>query len=211
MSAQVHILNASKRLTPFILLIEKSINETLKEIGDLILVTDVDIVVADNPKSAIPEIGVGGFAPTAHLIYINIDPEYSGIEERLSAEIRSTLIHEFHHCARAKVVGYGETLLEAMVSEGLADHFELEITKESPKPWDIAVRGEDLDRLEIKAKLEFNSNKYDHGLWFFGTNDSVIPRWAGYSLGFKIVGNYLKNNNKKASELYGQKASMFLT
>ncbi len=38
--------------------------------------------------------------------------------------------------------------------------------------------------------------------WFFGSDELGIPRWTGYSLGFKIVRGYLaRNPGTKASAL----------
>lgn len=39
-------------------------------------------------------------------------------------DVPATIIHELHHCSRSAGRGYGRTLLEALVSEALAQHFE---------------------------------------------------------------------------------------
>ncbi|MFX6035712.1 DUF2268 domain-containing putative Zn-dependent protease, partial [Acinetobacter baumannii] len=31
---------------------------------------------------------------------------------------------------------------------------------------------------------------HDHGAWFFGTG--ALPRWVGYSLGYQMVGRYVR-------------------
>ena len=60
------------------------------------------------------------------------------------------------------------------------------------------------------ATPEFNSREYNHDDWFFGPLSRDIPKWTGYSVGFRLVGDYLKRTGKKASELVVEPASSFL-
>jgi uncharacterized protein YjaZ len=209
MSISFHILDASRRLERFKPQLVQSAKAGLDQIERELSLPAVDVVIVDDPQSAIPETGVGGSAPTAHLLYIYIDPEFADLQKTLEFEIKSTLAHELHHCARWASIGYGSTLLEAVVSEGLADHFDIEINGGTPKPWDTAIQGEDLEVLLEKAKPESNSTNYDHAAWFYGS--AAIPRWAGYSLGFKLVGDYMQLTQKKASELVSEPASSFIS
>ncbi len=201
MNIKLHILNEGGRLAHYSPVITSGFEIGVKDVREKLAITGVDVVVADNPASAIPETGVGGFAPTGHIVYINIDPNFIGLEQVLEAEIKSTLAHELHHCARFQSVGYGKTLLEALVSEGLADHFDMEINGGAPKPWSIAVQGEELRQLTERAKQEFTNKKYHHDQWFFGSEKESIPRWAGYSIGFHIIGEYISKTGKQSSTL----------
>ncbi|KND46719.1 MAG: hypothetical protein AB201_02685 [Parcubacteria bacterium C7867-006] len=210
MNVKLHILKQSTRLNSFEEIIRKSFEEGINKIQNKIILPNVDVVVSDNPGSSIPETGVGGYAPTANLVYININPEFSDLEKTLFDEIQSTLAHELHHCARTEKIGYGKTLLEALVSEGLADNFDIEVNNKKPKPWSVAIKDEELKDLKKKAEKDFNNDKYNHSAWFFGSRDLNIPRWAGYSLGFDIVKDYLKKTDKTASELVVTDASEFI-
>lgn len=189
--------------------IEKAYQEIMPVIEGKIELPDIDIVVSDNPKGVIPEIGIGGNSPDANSIFINIDKDFPNIENEIEEKIKSTLAHESHHCTRSEYFYYGDNLLEAMVTEGLADHFDLEINDGEEKPWCDALSDEELIELMKKAEKEFNNEKYDHVKWFFGV-DSEIPKWAGYSIGFKIVGDYLEKTGKKASELFSLDSKEFL-
>ena len=209
MSISFHILDAGGRLEKFQVQISDSLRVGLEHIEQELSLPSIDVVVVDDPHSAIPETGVGGSAPTAHLLYIYVDPEFTDLDKTLDFEIRSTLAHELHHCARWANIGYGSTLLEAIVSEGLADHFDIEINGGVPKLWDTAIQREGLETLLEMAKLEFTNSDYDHAAWFYGS--AKIPRWAGYSLGFKLVGDYMQKTQKKASELVSEPASSFTT
>ncbi|MBU6388586.1 hypothetical protein KGQ72_01790 [Patescibacteria group bacterium] len=210
MAVNIHILKASGTLEKFEDAIVSAFEGGLSEVTNKITLPSVDVVIDDNGSSAIPETGVGGFAPSAHLLYIHINPEFKDIEQRLGSEIRSTLTHELHHCACWAARGYGKTLLEALISEGLADHFDIEVNGGEPKLWSVAISSVELARLLDKAKSEFGNDSYDHAAWFFGSKEKDIPRWAGYSLGFSLVDDYLKKNNKKASELVAADAFSFV-
>ena len=67
-------------------------------------------------------------------------------------------------------------------------------------------------KLYQKAKKEFDNFNYDHKAWFFvGSLKDNIPRWAGYTIGFTMVGNYLKKHlDKKPSNLYLTKIEEFI-
>lgn len=211
MSVTLRILKESQRLNPFEELIEKGFNDSISEIEKLIKLPGVDVIVADDPASTIPEVGVGGSARNSHVIYVSIDPEFLDLEKTLEQELRSTFAHELHHCARMNEVGYGDTLAEAMISEGLADHFDIQVNGLKPKPWSIAVMGEELEKIRKVAEVDFENDKYDHRAWFFGSDKKNIPRWAGYSLGFALVEEYMKKTGKTAAELTAQKAGDFLS
>jgi uncharacterized protein YjaZ len=210
MSINLYILKASGRLKVLENQIESAFDGVLRGIENKITLPHVDVVIDDDVNSVIPETGVGGFAPSANLLYIHINPDFKGIEQKIDFEIKSTLAHELHHCARWASCGYGKTLLEAIISEGLADHFDIEINNGPPKPWSVAVAGSELEKLKEKARSEFTNDNYDHSVWFFGSESKNIPRWTGYSLGFSLVGDYIKKSGKKASELVSERAESFI-
>ena len=122
-----------------------------------------------------------------------------------------TLAHECHHAARWQTVGYGETLFEGIISEGLADHFAQEITERKDLHlWDRALKSKQIKEWLTKAKKEFDNKKYSQYDWFFGSKERGIPKWTAYSLGFYLVDNYLKKHlDMKASTLYKTKAGEF--
>ena len=205
----LHILKATGRLGIFETAIQHGFEKGLEKVKVKLNLPNVDVVVADNPSAAIPETGVGGFAPSAHLVYINIDPDHLNLQEIIGKEIESTLAHELHHCARWQTIGYGKTLLEAVVSEGLADHFDIEVNGGMPKPWSVAVQGLELEKIKEMAKADFSNINYNHQAWFFGSESERIPRWAGYSIGFEMVKNYKIKSGRTAAELVSEDSTLF--
>lgn len=207
----IFVLEGSKRILPYKDLIVKTATKAVDLIFKRIPISDVDVVFYDNPRGVIPEIGMGGQARTSNVIFITLDPNFNNFEKVVENETLGTLAHEFHHTLRGRNLGHSTTLLEALVSEGLAEHFEQEITQAPLRPWCKALTKAELQKFGKIAEKEFNNKYYDHGAWFYGSKKKGIPRWTGYTLGYEIVGRYLKvHPNKKASNLYVIKAEEFV-
>lgn len=171
-------------------------------------ISDVILHIEENPSKVIFENGVGGYTPDSNNIFLYFDSKNPNFEKDLELKIKSTITHEFNHAIRNRYFNWEEdTLLGAMITEGLADHFDIEVNGGEPKIWNTALSTEEIEEYLETAKEEFSSRDFDYGKWFFGSG--YIPRWTGYSLGFYLVGNYLKENNKKASEVTNQKAEDF--
>jgi Predicted Zn-dependent protease (DUF2268) len=157
----------------------------------------IRIDVELNPQAVIPEIGVGGFTnPTTGAVFVAIAGNVR--RDDLTTWIPATLAHELHHSSRIRTgPGYGWTLGEALVTEGLADHFVAEAFPSTPpQPWDNAFPSERESALWRQAERDLNSPESadDHRRWFFGAGQ--LPRWAGYTLGYKIVAAYLRADRK---------------
>lgn len=212
MNVNLHILKSTGRLDSYVKVIEDIFSDVEKKITKVLPVKNVDIVVVDNPFQTIPEIGIGGHTHSPNYIVVSLDPSFSNFKGALEKELLDTYAHELHHAARWQTIGYGETLLEAMVSEGRADHFSNEITKRTDlHPWDKALDKKQSGVWLNKASKEYYSESYDHDFWFFGSEEKNIPKWIAYTLGFQIVETYLKNHSdSKASTLYDLKAEEFI-
>lgn len=143
----------------------------------------VDVAVYVTPWT-LPETGVGGYAPLGHWVQLTLTPENPNFAGCWRREVPATLAHELHHARRWQGPGYGATLLEALVSEGLAQHYEAGVRGEAPR---YARAEYPLDDLWAQAQPELDAAGYDHAAWFFGSDDRRLPRWAGYALGYQLV------------------------
>jgi uncharacterized protein YjaZ len=209
MSINLHLLKGSGCLDPFLDQIQTEFNNFNQKIKDIFPPQNIDIVVYDNQFGVIPEIGIGGFTPYSYLIFISLDPTFPNLKKSITGQFSRTLAHEIHHAIRSKYVGYGNTLLEALITEGLADHFDLEINQTKPQIWDIALNKKQIENFKKLATKEFFNKKYYHNNWFFGSKN--IPKWTGYTLGFNLVADYLKKHpNQKPSTLFDTKAEEFI-
>ena len=213
MNIYSHFLTATGRFNAYVQDIKKISDETISKVTNILRVDTVDIVFVDNPKYTIPEIGIGGKTVNPNYIIISLNPSFSDFQRTLHVELMSTLAHELHHAARWQAVGYGVTLLEAMISEGLADHFAIEITsRKDVQLWDHALDNKQIEVFSKKAKAYYDDKSYNHSAWFFGSKKMKIPRWTGYTLGFEIIKNYLQNNlGETSASLYDADAKEFVT
>ena len=58
-----------------------------------------------------------------------------------------------------------------------------------------------------KVITEYNDPRYNHARWFFGSSD--LPQWAGYSLGVRLVKEYMRlHPDETAATLVATPASV---
>ncbi len=83
----------------------------------------------------IPETGETGSAiPPATVTWV-VDPgRAGGVAQTVAKQLRATLFHEFHHLVRYRTVPRGRTLMDDVVSEGMATAFERDFAGAAP-PW----------------------------------------------------------------------------
>jgi hypothetical protein len=165
----------------------------------------VNVVIQRARNRVIADLGLVGLALDRARIRIMVDPDNPNFASSLAAgQFSRVLAHEFHHCLRHAGAGYGATLAEALVSEGLADHFDREIHGGEGQIWNHALKAEQWPVLLRRAAQSLRMPCYSHKLWFFGTRPdrttvaacgavgaNGYPRWAGYTIGYHLVGAYL--------------------
>ena len=207
MTPKIIVLNSSPSIKPYLKGIKREAEESLVKVQNVLKVSDVDIVIFENPEATIKHLGVGGFSPNKNTVLIYLDSKHKNFKKHLLG----TMAHELHHAKRWGSVGYGKTLLDAMISEGLADHFEIEVRGGKPGKWDTALNLKDIIKFKKLAAKEYHSKSYNHSDWFFGNKKRGIPQWTGYTLGFHLVSEYLmKHLNEKASKLVGAQSNIFI-
>lgn len=190
-------------------LIITRIKEGINEISKILAVEDVEFRVIVFPERTIPNKGMSGASPNNEHIYILLNPHHPRLYKSLDEELIATLAHEYHHTVRRRAIGYGNNLFDSIVSEGLAEHFTIEVTKESP-PWISPISEEEFIYWRSEAEKIWFNNEYDHLAWFIGLN-SEIPRGTGYEIGRRLIAEYLAiHPDKKASELYSEDSKEFL-
>lgn len=165
---------------------------SLKRHAALLELDGVDVALHVSPWS-LAETGVGGYAPLSYFIQITVDPANANFARCWRTELPATIAHELHHARRWCGPGYGHTLLETLVSEGLAQHYEAQDRGEAPI---YARLSADLPSLWATAQAELGAASYDHARWFYGAAE--LPRWAGYTLGFELVRRFLNDEGGNA-------------
>jgi hypothetical protein len=190
----IHWLEAEGSLEPWRSEITTQIAAAEKAVASLIDPPHIDVLVAYRNKiGVISELGIGAFAQFPSLFSMSCDPTNENFETSLSnqAVLRLT-IHEVHHCLRMAEPGMGRTLGEAIVNEGMAGQFVSHLIGTPPELWEKAVDSFEIINHMPDAKT-LASTDYDHAEWFYGTGE--LPRWVGYSLGYEIVGRWIKQCN----------------
>lgn len=196
----IHFLNARHNLTRALSEIRAAARDAVAKASAHVELPAFDLVVRAQAEGVIPDWGMRGTAPAPGVIELALNPA------RLDhALVVRTLVHEFHHLIRWDGPGYGRSLGEALVSEGLAGHFVLQVLGGRPDPWDATVPSSGLTRRVIK---EWSRLDYNHGEWFFGKGD--IRKWSGYGFGHKLVAEFMaRHPGKDPVTLAHRKADNF--
>jgi uncharacterized protein YjaZ len=154
-----------------------------------------NITIYPNAAWAIPETGEGGFTPSNDWvqIYLDLSENTHSSEKVIEEGMVSAIYHEMNHLKRWRTTGYGTTLEEALVSEGLAGVFEQEMWPSFSAPW-LEYNDERMEELlKIFREKKPSGNSYVHSAWFFGS-DPAIPKWTGYMVGHYIIKKALESN-----------------
>ncbi len=182
---------------------------TLAAVRPLLPLDGITIRVEADSRLVIPEIGIGARAD-ANTIHLAFNSNLPAQSAALDSELLPLLAHEMHHVARFHAVGFISNLFEAMINEGLADHFSVEVAGADPPIWASALTEEQLATWSERARAEWFDSSYNHDAWFFGLSP-VIPRWAGYSIGFDLVRQFLAANpSRRPSKLHAEPAASFI-
>lgn len=91
-----------------------------------------------------------------------------------------------HRLIRLDGPGAGKSLGDALVGEGLAGHFVLQVLGGRPDPWDAVRPSPGLTR---RAMNEWSRLGFDHGEWFMGRGK--LRKGSGHGLGHRLIAEYL--------------------
>ena len=197
-----YVANAHGEFDPALLDVVEAGFAKAKDYAEATIKADkIDVVFVNAPIHTIPELGLGGNSPGPYNVYVSLNPEYKDL---LDEDVASTLVHEFHHNMRWRRPGYGTTLGQALVSEGLACLYEEEYSGKVPIYAEVNLSPEQITR----AQTLFDSKAYSHAEWFFGAEG--IERWFGYTYGYQLAKNYSKKVGKTAAELVAVSANLLL-
>lgn len=163
-------------------------------IKDLDIKKPFDVTIYPNHKWTEETDGVDGDALSAGVLQVRLDlrNEKFPLNILLGTPLKGLIYHETNHVARWQGPGYGWTLFEATISEGLATVYEKMITEPHPMPH--------ADYSNIAELLPYYKNRnrdedkgYNHSSWFFGM-DTNYPKYLGYKVGTYIVDQALVMN-----------------
>jgi hypothetical protein len=173
--------------------------------------TPAHISIVAGSYRTIPDVGIGGNTDRiTGAVRVTMDQRSPvGLGDMLRTWLPLAVAHELHHSARIlDGPGYGDTLLDAIVTEGAAEAFARETYPDAPPiPWVRELSDDDRETVwrEARDELDFPDDPDRHERWFYGKDG--LPRWAGYRLGYAIVTAYLERHHVDAADLVGTSAS----
>lgn len=138
--------------------------------------------------------GVAGWYLGDDEVLIIIDPTIEGWDSLLSYVIA----HEYHHVAymHHKIGNKKFTLLDYLIFEGSADSFANMLYPNFHAQWTSNIDHETEKILWHKIKDHLDSTDNDLLLKVMFGDDEIFPHWSGYTIGYRIVQNYLYKNPK---------------
>jgi hypothetical protein len=186
-------------LAPWRAQILSEIEATREALAALVPAPALSVELRHAPGRVIPEIGMVGYSPSAAHFSLTFDSTNSHFAPSLAdGTLRRQVAHEVHHCLRHAGPGYGHSLGEALVSEGLAGQFVNRLFGTPPEPWEKAVE----PRVAwgfLPDDKGLSLPMHDHNAWFFGVGGRY-PRWLGYTLGYLIAGRWRAVNPEAGGE-----------
>ncbi len=191
--------------------ITKLIEETYAAAATLLDGDGMAIAVSPNiPGGYAPDYGVGySFADVDSVVFA-IDPWLPELDEVLPERIPPLVAAALYEMARMRSIEMSEvTLLEEVVLMGLGAHFAEELLGAPVPPWFDAFPASQTEEIIDLARPWLDRSDYDYGHWFRG-GKTEIPLWAGYTLGYRMVEDYLSENpDQTAADLVDAPAFLF--
>lgn len=204
----VHCMNARGSLDPYIDRVYEALCDIAKRSENLVPDVVLDIEVEAAKFGGIPEIGHSGYVPRPGLMRLMLDPFNENLDNHMGEHLERMIAHELHHALRWETVGYGTTLLGALVSEGLCGRFTQELYQNTPEIQEAAITKTEIQKLAGDALVEASNKNYEHDRWFFGSRD--LPRFTGYTIGYELVGLAMSRWGLAPSEMIDTPADEFI-
>lgn len=179
----IHLLNARHDLTPVLSEARQASRDAVARASDHADLPDFDLVIrAHQDRSA--DGAIQGQCPVPGVIEIALTPDRFD-----PAMFTRVLVRQMAHLIRREGPGYGKSLGEVLVSEGLAGHFVLQVMGGPAEAIDTVRPAQGAMR---QALNEWARRDYDHPRWFNGKGD--LRKGTGNSLGHRLIAEHLAQN-----------------
>lgn len=121
--------------------------------------------------------------------------------------LQALLTHEYNHSCRLARFGLPETVEDYIVLEGLAQWAVRELHGvEALKTWATQLTLE--ETLEIWAQVDMDSILDVYAV-LFGEEAAFIPSHFGYSLGYRLIEQFVEKNDGTVKELLTLQTNLF--
>lgn len=191
--------------------IKKETAKAIIEVAKYLPVAEVDITLGHLPKNIDTGVASGSSA-NKHEVTIALNVRHHDFKKCLPIELPKVIAHELYHTVRTRKNKYPETLVEMIIEEGLAIHFEIEVYGGKPPAYAKRLNDTVLKKTIEMARKSFHSTRFSQDNWFHSGNTKKIPRSVGYCIGYYLVKNLLKDNPKiSPSKLITKNTKYFLS
>jgi hypothetical protein len=152
--------------------------------------TTITVSYASSSSQIIPQTGTNGFTDpeTGSITIVFGQTPQASLSTIMRLWLPRTFSHELDHSVRILAgPGFGVSLLEEIISEGISSAFDMAAFPGTPNPWDRAItRSQECALWKQAQPLLGFPGLYDQ--WMFGGGG--IPHWTGFTIGYDIVTGY---------------------
>ncbi|MDH5928624.1 DUF2268 domain-containing putative Zn-dependent protease [Vibrio lentus] len=210
MSVNITILDATGKLAKYEKFLMSQLDMAVEVIGSHIEISDLDVTVSPFSNEKVSPFGIGGYALSAHRVEVFLDVSRDDIEDIVENELVAVLGHEINHALRKSHGHKNSTLLDNLVMEGLACHFESVLNNGGVSSMFVDIQDEDWIPIYQRMKPFLESSSFPFEQMFLGTKLDEYPRYAGYWVGYNLVTQYLSRVNTNISDIVALDSSSFV-
>jgi uncharacterized protein YjaZ len=201
MSTKINILNASGKFNHVVEVLESCALNALSEIQNYLELPNLDLVISPCSDEYKTKSGIMGCVTTPYVIDIMLDTDREDLVDVINLELSAVIAHEIHHAVRASSGAECKTLLQNIVAEGLACHFETKFNgNKLPSLFD-EIQNHDWMLLYEQMRPELNSLEFSYPVYFGGEDESKFPNHAAYWVGFNLVSQFINMHGGCAASL----------
>lgn len=133
--------------------------------------------------------GASGVNTFENVFYIMLSPYSNKSKQKIS--IKNTVAHELGHALSKEHRNYDD-IFRMLKEEGLNEHFRENMIGGGRDPWTKAISKKKSMEIfkEVKEKIK-SGKSISYMELFHGAGK--YPRWSGYTIGYYLMKNYLKD------------------
>lgn len=209
MKTKINLLNASGKFDSVFHLLEQTSINALVDIQRHIDLPPLDIVISPCSKEYVTELGIVGCVSTPYQIDIMLDADRSDLETIITNELTAVIAHELHHAVRTSTGVAESSLLQTLISEGLACHFEQQFLAKGSDFFD-ELKNSPWQAYFTQISPKLHDTDFDYPLYFGANKNGQYPSRIGYWIGFNLVSEYINRYGGCAASHIGVSAESIL-
>lgn len=201
MPTKITILNASGKFTRVLDLLESKAQRALADIKSHIELPNIDIVISPCSDEYKTQSGILGCVSTQYVIDVLLDADHANLVDIINRELTAVIAHELHHVIRQSAGIKNKSLIENLITEGLACHFETKFNDNTTLSFFDEIKHYDWQALYHQMQPHLEDIDFDYPVYFAGKDINQFPNRAGYWVGFNLVSQYISKHGGCAVSL----------